>query len=158
MFGTLTDGNFFAGSAIIVSNTCSAVSTQIAVTKISTCRQTIPIQYTTIYYTTLNLKAHRTVLSYSLHLFYLYLYLQTQRNLKINDKFSNMYPVGYFSKNGEDQGRMLSNAQKRERQSWSVGTCESFFSFESNLESNRPYHASRNKAWRTAGVGYRTGL
>ena len=43
-----------------------------------------------------------------------------------------------------------------------------FFSFESNLESNRPsdsfsnrigrlYHASRNRAWRTAGVAY-TGL
>ena len=49
---------------------------------------------------------------------------------------------------------------------YSVGTCESFFSFESNLESNRSsdsfsnridrlYHASRNRAWRTAGVAYR---
>ena len=38
-----------------------------------------------------------------------------------------------------------------------LGTCESFFSFESNIESNRPYiyHSSRNTAWRTASVPYR---
>jgi len=52
---------------------------------------------------------------------------------------------------------------------FTVGTCESFFfvRIESRIESavrfvfesiGRLYHASRNRAWRTAGVPYSSGV